>query len=262
MTSARSSSGRSQVSRPWATIRRSTVPAAIGQRVSSTRTETFGAAGRPGHHSLGSGHQREDAACVGEEGPQHRGGEAEADDSEIAVSGQMLAQGLLEHALRRPPEGGAVVEGAKVEHVVVHPPQGSRSGPLRQWAGLLPIGGRVVEDAAARGAEAESALRRTGWSAALRALCSTGQLPRGEAMPLEIVTVPCLSDNYAYLLRDGATGEVALVDAPEAGPIETALSERGWALGLILITHHHGDHIDGVDALRDSLRGARGGRRG
>ena len=43
-------------------------------------------------------------------------------------------------------------------------------------------------------------------------------------MPLEIVTVPCLSDNYAYLLRDAATGTVGLVDAPEAGPIAAALT--------------------------------------
>ena len=69
-------------------------------------------------------------------------------------------------------------------------------------------------------------------------------------MPLEILTVPCLSDNYAYLLRDAATGEVGLVDAPEAAPIEAALKERGWGLDLILITHHHADHIDGVEALR------------
>ncbi len=69
-------------------------------------------------------------------------------------------------------------------------------------------------------------------------------------MPLEIVTVPCLRDNYAYLLRDGATGEVGLVDAPEAGPVETALGERGWKLGLILLTHHHADHIEGVEPLR------------
>jgi hydroxyacylglutathione hydrolase len=72
----------------------------------------------------------------------------------------------------------------------------------------------------------------------------------GVAMPLEIVTVPCLSDNYAYLLRDGGTGRVGLVDAPEAAPIEAALKARGWGLDLILITHHHGDHIEGVDALR------------
>ena len=69
-------------------------------------------------------------------------------------------------------------------------------------------------------------------------------------MPLEILTVPCLSDNYAYLLRDAATGEVGLVDAPEAAPIEAALKDRGWGLDLILITHHHADHIDGVEALR------------
>ncbi len=69
-------------------------------------------------------------------------------------------------------------------------------------------------------------------------------------MPLEIVTIPCRSDNYAYLLRDGATGTVALVDAPEGAPIVRALDARGWNLDLILITHHHADHVEGVDDLR------------
>lgn len=69
-------------------------------------------------------------------------------------------------------------------------------------------------------------------------------------MPLEIVTVPCLSDNYAYLLHDAATGTTAVVDAPESGPIELALAERRWGLDLILITHHHHDHVGGVEALR------------
>ena len=67
---------------------------------------------------------------------------------------------------------------------------------------------------------------------------------------LEIVTVPCLSDNYAYLLRDAASGRVGLVDAPEAGPVEAELARRNWELDLILITHHHADHIQAVDALR------------
>ncbi|MBN2907759.1 MAG: hydroxyacylglutathione hydrolase [Rhodobacteraceae bacterium] len=75
-------------------------------------------------------------------------------------------------------------------------------------------------------------------------------------MPLEIVTVPCLSDNYAYLLHDPATGTTALVDAPAAAPIEAALSARGWRLDMILITHHHGDHIDAVETLR-AAHGAR-----
>ncbi len=68
-------------------------------------------------------------------------------------------------------------------------------------------------------------------------------------MSFEIVTVPCLSDNYAYLIH--ADGKTALVDAPEAGPIRKALEERGWTLDEIWITHHHGDHIDGVAAHRD-----------
>lgn len=68
-------------------------------------------------------------------------------------------------------------------------------------------------------------------------------------MALELVTIPCLSDNYAYLIHNTATGEVALIDVPEAAPILAALAERNWPLHHILITHHHDDHIQGVPAL-------------
>jgi hydroxyacylglutathione hydrolase len=71
-------------------------------------------------------------------------------------------------------------------------------------------------------------------------------------MALELVCVPCLKDNFAFLLRDAASGEVALVDAPEAAPILAALQARGWNLTRILVTHHHDDHIQAVDALRAS----------
>ena len=70
----------------------------------------------------------------------------------------------------------------------------------------------------------------------------------------ELVVIPCLSDNYAYLVHNHDTGDTALVDAPEAAPIAAALAERGWRLSDILITHHHYDHIDGVDALRGDAR--------
>ena len=65
-------------------------------------------------------------------------------------------------------------------------------------------------------------------------------------MPLEIVTIPCLSDNYAFLAHDVSTGETALVDVPEAAPILAELERRGWTLGKVLITHHHGDHGGGL----------------
>ena len=71
-------------------------------------------------------------------------------------------------------------------------------------------------------------------------------------MPLEIITLPCLSDNYAYLLHDAKSGRTALVDAPESDAVKTALSARGWGLDAILLTHHHYDHIDGVEELRST----------
>lgn len=68
-------------------------------------------------------------------------------------------------------------------------------------------------------------------------------------MPLTIVTVPCLKDNYAYLAHDLATGATAVIDVPEAAPILNALALRGWHASHILITHHHDDHIHGLRAL-------------
>ena len=65
-------------------------------------------------------------------------------------------------------------------------------------------------------------------------------------MTLDIIAIPCLSDNYAYLARDTENGAVALVDAPEAGPVLKALESHGWVLSLILLTHHHYDHVDGL----------------
>lgn len=69
-------------------------------------------------------------------------------------------------------------------------------------------------------------------------------------MALETIVVPCREDNYGYILRDGATGATAVVDAPEAAALIAALDGRGWGLDLILITHHHHDHVEAVEALR------------
>jgi hydroxyacylglutathione hydrolase len=60
----------------------------------------------------------------------------------------------------------------------------------------------------------------------------------------------CRKDNYGVLVHDPASGATAAIDAPEAGPIEAALTATGWKLSDILITHHHSDHTDGIRALK------------
>lgn len=68
-------------------------------------------------------------------------------------------------------------------------------------------------------------------------------------MTLQIETVPCLSDNYAFLAHDPATGETAVVDVPEAAPILKALEAKGWSATQVLLTHHHADHVQGLEEL-------------
>ena len=72
-------------------------------------------------------------------------------------------------------------------------------------------------------------------------------------MPYELLTVPCLEDNYAFLLHNSDSGETILVDVPDAPPIKAALDAQGWTLTDILLTHHHWDHVDGLDPLLGML---------
>ena len=65
-------------------------------------------------------------------------------------------------------------------------------------------------------------------------------------MALQIATIPCLADNYAFLAHDTASGATGLIDAPEAGPIMAFLDETGWILSDIFLTHHHADHVQGL----------------
>jgi hydroxyacylglutathione hydrolase len=66
---------------------------------------------------------------------------------------------------------------------------------------------------------------------------------------MKVIPVPCLKDNYAYLLVDEKTGDAGVVDPSEAPPIEGALKQAGARLIAILNTHHHWDHTGGNKPL-------------
>ncbi|XP_022932767.1 probable hydroxyacylglutathione hydrolase 2, chloroplastic isoform X1 [Cucurbita moschata] len=67
---------------------------------------------------------------------------------------------------------------------------------------------------------------------------------------LQIELVPCLRDNYAYLLHDVDTGTVGVVDPSEALPVIDALTKKNRNLTYILNTHHHDDHTGGNEELK------------
>jgi hydroxyacylglutathione hydrolase len=74
-----------------------------------------------------------------------------------------------------------------------------------------------------------------------------------------VTPVPCLRDNYAYLVRADGSDTALVVDPSEAEPVLRALEEQGLTLGGILNTHHHADHVGGNEEL---ARRAGAGRSG
>jgi|SRR5580704_5137043 hydroxyacylglutathione hydrolase len=70
---------------------------------------------------------------------------------------------------------------------------------------------------------------------------------------LQIELVPCLSDNYAYLIHDADDEFCAIVDPSEPAPVCAALDRHGLRLTHILNTHHHFDHTGGNIALKEEF---------
>lgn len=64
---------------------------------------------------------------------------------------------------------------------------------------------------------------------------------------MKVHLIPILRDNYVFCFK--GEGGVTVVDPGEAAPVLAFLQARDWRLERIFITHHHGDHVDGVPTL-------------
>ncbi len=64
-------------------------------------------------------------------------------------------------------------------------------------------------------------------------------------MPLEIIRIPVLSDNYVWLVHEAESGETMAVDPAVAPPVLAEADTRGWKITQIWNTHWHPDHTGG-----------------
>ena len=68
-------------------------------------------------------------------------------------------------------------------------------------------------------------------------------------MGLRIERIPTLNDNYTYLVVCEATGDAAVIDAPEVDPVVSRVESEGARVTKLLTTHHHADHCGANPAL-------------
>ena len=66
-----------------------------------------------------------------------------------------------------------------------------------------------------------------------------------------VSAIPAFDDNYIWLIRKPGCDAVAVVDPGDPEPVEAVLREQGLHLAYILLTHHHADHVGGVNRLRE-----------
>jgi hydroxyacylglutathione hydrolase len=67
---------------------------------------------------------------------------------------------------------------------------------------------------------------------------------------MELIALPAFSDNYLWLWQQDQ--QAVVIDPGEAAPVLKALADQGLTLAAILVTHHHADHIGGVQELQQA----------
>ena len=71
---------------------------------------------------------------------------------------------------------------------------------------------------------------------------------------MRIQIIPCLQDNYSYLIIDEKKNIACVIDPSEADPIIEYLENNNIKLKFILNTHHHYDHVGGNKKLKEKYK--------
>ena len=71
---------------------------------------------------------------------------------------------------------------------------------------------------------------------------------------LNIEIIHCRDDNYSYLLYDKETNIVSIIDPSDFGPCDKIINKKHNKLDYILNTHHHFDHVEGNQKLKEKYK--------
>ncbi|XP_076948471.1 hydroxyacylglutathione hydrolase cytoplasmic-like [Bidens hawaiensis] len=72
---------------------------------------------------------------------------------------------------------------------------------------------------------------------------------------MKVIHIPCLEDNYSYLVIDEKTKQGAVVDPVEPEKVIGVAKEHGVEVKLVLTTHHHWDHAGGNEKIKELVPG-------
>lgn len=75
---------------------------------------------------------------------------------------------------------------------------------------------------------------------------------------VRVIPVPCLRDNYAYLVHAEGSSDAVVVDPSESAPVLAAAAREKLTLVGILDTHHHHDHVGGNEEVVGAHRSPSG----